>query len=103
MFAVDIAVARYAHLHQMYVWLCVLCSCDRQTKTKEERTKEKQKKKKRKKITQRRDDDGSANRLVMGYSGQAINLAHRTFYQPVNINLFVCIVVTTTTSAAAAA
>lgn len=56
-------------------------------------------KKKKKTITQRRDDDGSANRLVMGYSGQAINLAHRTFYQPVNINPFVCIVAATAAAA----
>lgn len=47
---------------------------------------------------QRRDDDG-ANGLVMGYSGQAINLAHRTFYQPVNISPFVCIVAAATAAA----
>lgn len=28
----------------------------------------------------------------MGYSGQAINLAHRTFYQSVNNNPYACIV-----------
>lgn len=66
-----------------------------------EEEEDRQKKKKKKKITQRRDDDGSANRLVMGYSGQAINLAHRMFYEPVNINPFVCIVAATSTAAAA--
>lgn len=59
----------------------------------------KTKKKKHNNITQRRDDDGSADRLVMGYSGQAINLAHRTFYQPVNISPFVCIVAAATAAA----
>lgn len=104
---VDVVLC-YAMLHAVYclppsVCLYASCVCVCSCECAKRRLKKNSEGEKEEKIndhTEERDDDGSANRSVMGYSGQAINLAHRTFYQPVNINPFACIVAAASAAAA---